>query len=59
MSTAELEINAWRQTENTVDVVEAWELEVEEILEQVERPEPEPQPGLPEDFWQEWFGLWR
>ena len=61
MSTAELEINAWVQTENTVVAVEEWEPPTEEDLAADSAPfnGPEPEPGLPDDFWQEWFGLWR
>ena len=72
MSTAELEINAWVQEHSTVDGLEAWWRLHEECSETQEQPEiqPEPEseprlvaraqtPGLPEDFWQDWFGFWR
>jgi hypothetical protein len=63
MSTAQLEINSWVQTENTVAVMEPWEVEEEEFAltpspEEINFDE-EPEPTLPDDFWQEWFGLWR
>jgi hypothetical protein len=56
MSTAELEINTWVQTENTVAAAETWDHFAEEELEPPQAREP--QPALPDDFWQEWFGLW-
>jgi hypothetical protein len=61
MSTAELEINAWTQTENTIVAVEEWEPPAEEELAANAMPlnGPEPERELPDDFWQEWFGLWR
>ena len=67
MSTAELELNAWVQTQTTVDGLEAWWRLTEGHAEETPRREPEaqtpdavaePAPGLPEDFWQNWFGIW-
>ena len=64
MSTADLSISAWIQSENTLDYGPAWT-----ALREQERPDRqdadstehaasgEPAPGLPNDFWQGWFGL--
>ena len=62
MSTAQLEINSWVQTENTLEAVEVWSAPDEAPEPQLGRGEPdleEPERTLPDDFWQEWFGLWR
>lgn len=60
MSTAELEINSWVQTENTIVATQEWDEPAEEGLQPVEAAaEPDSGTDLPDDFWQEWFGLWR
>ncbi len=59
-TTAKMEINTWVQTENTAVAAQVWEELLTDEAQQAESTElVEPQPAAEEDFWQDWFGLWR
>jgi hypothetical protein len=63
MSTADFTLNAWMQSENTLAAAPAWtdlDADLEDPhSEPREQPVREPAPTLPDDLWQEWFGIWR